>query len=92
MTFNIERSYPNPFNPYTVVTYTIPYNVKVQIYISDIMGRRVVTLVNGNQDRGRKNIKWDGRNSYGRFVSAGVYYCTLLTDQFIKTHKLVLLK
>ncbi len=92
MTFNIERSYPNPFNPYTVVTYTIPYNVKVQIYISDIVGRRVVTLVNGNQDRGRKNIKWDGRNSYGRSVSAGVYYCTLLTDQFIKTHKLVLLK
>ena len=92
MRFNIDRSYPNPFNPYTTVSYTIPYNVKVEMYISDIMGRRIVTLVNGKQDKGRKNVRWDGKNSNGRSVSAGVYYCTLSTDQFVKTHKLILLK
>tara|TARA_B100000519_G_scaffold77236_1_gene66626 strand:- start:318 stop:938 length:621 start_codon:yes stop_codon:yes gene_type:complete len=92
LSLNIARSYPNPFNPYTTIEYTIPYQVKVQMYISDIIGRKVVTLVSGIEYPGSKKIQWDGRNSSGLPVSAGVYYCTLSTENTVKTYKLILLK
>ena len=56
------------------------------------MGREVITLVNKIQNPGRKLVLWDGLNSLGQPVSAGMYIYTIQVGKFIQSKKMVLLK
>ena len=63
-----------------------------RMVIHDLMGREVKELVNQRLDAGYHSVRWDGTNSRGLNVSAGVYICSLRTGSFNKTMKLLLLK
>ena len=60
--FQLAQNYPNPFNPTTVIQYQMPNAVQVQLEIYNILGEKVVTLVNGQQDAGYYTVAWNGRN------------------------------
>ena len=66
--FEMYQNYPNPFNPSTIIAYDIPTNAKVKIVIYDVLGREVVTLMDGIQVAGRYNVTW---NASG--LATGVY-------------------
>ncbi|MBK8946903.1 MAG: T9SS type A sorting domain-containing protein [Ignavibacteriae bacterium] len=97
--FSLEQNYPNPFNPTTTIKYNIPSNVKnktlptgrqesnVKIYLYDILGKEIATLVNENQNPGNYKIEFRAEN-----LSSGIYYYTLITGNFIETKKMILLK
>tara|TARA_B100001250_G_scaffold59624_1_gene46453 strand:- start:2797 stop:2970 length:174 start_codon:yes stop_codon:yes gene_type:complete len=57
-----------------------------------MMGRKVKTLINGQQSAGIKTVKWNSTNEQGETVSAGVYLYKLKAESFIETKKMVLLK
>ena len=56
------------------------------------MGRKVKTLINGQQSAGIKTAKWNSTNEQGDTVSAGVYLYKLKAESFMETKKMVLLK
>ena len=64
----------------------------VNITIYDMMGRRVISLVNDHQTVGYKSIQWNGKNNLGEPVSAGVYLYVLHVGEFHQTNKMILLK
>ena len=68
-----DQNYPNPFNPITTLKYNLPEQSIVNIFIYDLLGREVRTLVNTAQDAGFKSVIWDATNNFGKPVSAGVY-------------------
>ena len=90
-------NYPNPFNPETWIPYQLsePAEVTVSIHASD--GKLVRTLELGQvpagtyQNRSRAAY-WDGRNAQGEPVASGVYFYTLLADDFKATRKMVIRK
>ena len=90
--FTLDQSYPNPFNPKTTIDYNLPENSLVTITIFDMLGREVNTLVQEFQTAGFKSVQWDGSNSMGRPVSAGVYLYQIQAGEFVQTRKMVLLK
>ena len=90
--FALHQNYPNPFNPVTQIDYDIPEEGLARMVIHDLMGREVKELVNQRLDAGYHSVRWDGTNSRGLNVSAGVYICSLRTGSFNKTMKLLLLK
>jgi hypothetical protein len=92
MELTLGRSYPNPFNPQTVIPYDIPANGRVRMAIYDPSGRLVRLLVDEAQEAGKHETSWNGRDDAGRTVSSGVYFCVLETGKERRTQKLVLLK
>ena len=88
-------NYPNPFNPYTIISFTIPYdltNSYVELKIYDINGELVNTLVNENLSAGNYLTKWHGDDSTSRKVSSGVYLYVLRAGERMVTKKMTLLK
>ncbi len=85
-------NYPNPFNPSTRITYSIPENEYISIIIYDLNGRKVKVLFNEIQSAGKHSIEWDGRNEKGESVSAGMYIYTLITLDHILKKKMIVLK
>ena len=56
------------------------------------MGRKVRTLINGDQTAGFKNIQWNAMNDKGQPAPAGMYIYTIQAGEFRQTKKMVLLK
>ena len=90
--YALHQNYPNPFNPVTRINYDLPEDAMVNIMVYDMMGRRVKTLINSKQTAGYWNVRWNGTNSHGESVSAGMYIYTIHAGEFNKTKKMVLLK
>jgi hypothetical protein len=90
------HNYPNPFNPVTHIHYDLPSTKQVKIELFNLLGQKVVTLVNEEQVKEKYKVEWDGKNELGVKVSAGVYFCrfeaTGKTGNFIQTRKMILLK
>jgi hypothetical protein len=70
-------AYPNPFNPSTVIAYSLPQDGSVSLVIYDVQGRKVITLVDGYRKTGFYNTTWNGSNSLGAAVSSGIYFARL---------------
>jgi len=88
----LKQNYPNPFNPQTKIKFDIPSNVKgqtsnVKLIIYDLLGREVTTLVNEELKPGTYEADWDGSN-----YSSGVYFYKIITEGFVETKKMVLMK
>ena len=90
--YYLNNAYPNPFNPQTNIEYSIPFRSEVDLFISDVLGRRILTLDSGIKESGLNRIIWNGKDNSGKPVSTGIYYCTLYTDNYVQSTKLVLLK
>ena len=90
--YSLYANYPNPFNPVTRIDYGLPEENHVTMIIYDIMGREIKTLVNNIQTAGYKSIIWDGTNTFGNSVSAGMYFYAIQAGDFRQVRKMVLLK
>ena len=86
------QNVPNPFNPRTTISFTVPEREVVSLVVFDTRGGVVRVLVADELDFGRHDVEWDGLNDAGLQVSSGVYYCRLRAGAFVGTRKMVLLK
>jgi len=75
--FSLHQNYPNPFNPETNIAYEILSSSRIAIYIYDIIGRKVRTLVNEQKTTGSYTVRWNGQNDSGLNVPSGVYFYKL---------------
>lgn len=87
--FTLNQNYPNPFNPSTSISYSLPTNQRVSLNIYDVLGKEVVTLIDGEQKAGNYNIEFNTTNLN---LSSGVYFYQLNTGSFNQTKKMLLLK
>jgi hypothetical protein len=92
MAYDLMQNYPNPFNPSTSIGFTLPEAGYVTVSVYDMTGRLVSTLVEGNLDEGIHMVDWDGMDSSGAMVSAGVYIYALESSDMMMTKKMILMK
>jgi predicted outer membrane repeat protein len=85
--FALYSNYPNPFNPTTTIRYDMKENGLVSLRIFDLLGREVVTLVNGQISAGTHTVVWDATG-----LPSGVYLCRMEAERFVETRKMMLLK
>ena len=88
----LHAAFPNPFNSTTQIRYNLPMDEYISINIYDLMGHKIKSLVNVNQDPGYRSISWDATNDLGHPVSAGMYIYTIQAGEFRQAKKMVLLK
>jgi len=85
--FAVEQNSPNPANPTTTISFTLPEAGNVTVEVFNVAGQKVDTLVNDFMDSGRHSLVWDGST-----VSTGVYFYTVTSGEFSRTMKMTLLK
>ncbi len=85
--YNLIQNFPNPFNPSTVIKYDIPKNTSVKIILYNSIGQQIRELVNKNHFPGYYSYIIDGT-----MLSSGVYFYQIITDDFIDSKKMILMK
>ena len=90
--YNLKQNFPNPFNPTTQIDYSLARKSKVSIAVFNILGQQVNTLVDGEVEAGPHTVYWNGDDSRGDAVASGIYFYKMVSDEFVKTHKMVLMR
>jgi len=97
--FEVEKAYPNPFNPSTTIKYGLPVDAHVTVTIYNAIGQVVKTLIDENQSAGMKSVEWNAISTTGQFVPSGVYFYSFQatgvensSQTFSTTGKMILLK
>jgi hypothetical protein len=85
--FELLQNYPNPFNPSTTIRYGLPHKSAVQLAVYNTLGQQVATLVQGEQEAGFHEVRFDGSR-----LSSGVYLYRLQAGDYVAIKKLILLK
>ena len=85
-------NYPNPFNPRTTVSYTVPSRGVVSVVVYDARGARVTTLFKGERAAGAYSVDWDGRTDDAAVAASGVYFARIEHASGTRSKKMVLLK
>jgi hypothetical protein len=85
--FALLGNYPNPFNPVTTISFSIPIASHVNLSVFDITGRHVATLYNGWKNAGNQHITFSGSK-----LSSGIYFYRIQANEFNAVGKMILLK
>jgi sugar lactone lactonase YvrE len=88
----VERIVPNPFNPRTRITFTLPSAGRATVTIVDVSGSFVATLVDRILPSGRHVVDWNGESSSGRNASSGVYFVHVQSRGGSAAKKIILLQ
>jgi|GEM_PF-6971720 len=89
--FALNPAYPNPFNPFTNLSFTLPEAVGYSLNIYNVAGQ----LVRSYESMGSVGLNvviWDGKDNAGNEVSSGVYFYKLNAAGFTATQKMVMMK
>ncbi|MFA5032218.1 MAG: T9SS type A sorting domain-containing protein [bacterium] len=81
----------NSFNS-LVFNYGVPRNVNVNLSIYNLLGQKVITLVDGNKDAGYYNVNWEGKDNLNSRVSRGIYFYKFEAGEFRTTKKLIFVR
>ncbi len=90
--YELSQNYPNPFNAYTVINYYVPVPGPVKLFVYDILGRTVSTIVDEVLSVGDHTAKWDGLDGRGNPAATGVYFYHLRARDHNSSRKMLLLK
>jgi hypothetical protein len=84
----LGQSYPNPFNPTTVITYEVPRSSEVSLKVYDLRGREIQTIVSSFQESGTYSVVFDAAD-----LPSGVYFYELqIGESLVETKKMLLVK
>jgi len=88
----LSQNSPNPFNPTTTISFTLPERARVTLSIYDVQGELLTTIVDEVLGEGHQERFWDGKDAGGNPVGSGVYFYRLTAGDKTLTKKMVLLK
>jgi hypothetical protein len=87
MEFQLYQNRPNPFNPTTTITYSLPSPGFVELAVFDVQGKTVDTLVSQTQEAGYHSTTFDAGA-----LPSGVYFYRLQSHDFSEIRKMILLR
>ncbi|MCA0389082.1 MAG: T9SS type A sorting domain-containing protein [Bacteroidetes bacterium] len=85
--FNLDQNFPNPFNPSTKISFSIPQSGMVNLAVYNSVGELVKVLVNEQMSQGKYNVDFDGAG-----LSSGIYFYRLVSEGTVLSKKMILLK
>jgi hypothetical protein len=85
--FALEQNYPNPFNPTTVVEFSLPRESRVTIDLFNILGQKVMTLLDETRSAGTYRVPINGSA-----MASGIYLYRMTAGGKSFMHKTTLVK
>jgi hypothetical protein len=92
MQAGLLKNYPNPFNDQTLISFSLSADSPVKLEIFDILGRRILVIVDDFFKAGEHSLLWDGKSGSGVDMASGLYYYRLQTNTLDLTKKMLKLR
>jgi hypothetical protein len=89
---SLNQNVPNPFKNMTQIRYEIANAGHVALDIYNLAGQKVITLIDAQQESGIHQITWNGKDTQGRTLPNGVYFCKISHGEIEYSKKMMLLK
>jgi len=89
---SLHQNHPNPFNPGTIISFTLPEPAAVNLSVYSLEGKLIKTLADRSFPAGYREIHWDGTDHRGNPVGSGVYLYRLKAGKEMLSRKMVVLK
>jgi len=90
--FSLNAAYPNPFNPMTKISFSLPEAQSVKLVVYGVDGRKVATLLDETRGAGLHEVVWTGRDEAGQSVATGVYFYSINAGPYSQVRKMTLMK
>ena len=90
--FTLHRNTPNPFNSSTVIGFILTRAMVVRLIVYDLLGREIAVLADERCSAGDHTVYWNGRDTRGDPVSAGVYVYRLEACGKAETRRMLLMR
>jgi hypothetical protein len=87
--FLLYQNYPNPFNPETTIRYEVAKPYQVIISVHNLLGQRVILLVDERKSVGSFSVNWDGSSDSGRHLASGIYIIRMQAGEFVSLKKMI---
>jgi len=85
--FVLYQNHPNPFNPVTLIPFSLPHECKVSLKIFNSLGEEIATLADGIFPAGYHTVRWDAET-----YANGIYFYRLTAGAFAETKRMTLVK
>ncbi len=85
-------NFPNPFNPQTAIMFQLSKQMPVELYVYNVKGQKIKTLLKEEKEAGMHSIVWNGNDDNNSSVASGVYFYRMITEEVIESKKMLLLK
>lgn len=85
--FHLFQNFPNPFNPETVISFSLESDGRAVVKIFDINGSEVTTLIDEQRSKGLHSIRLDASG-----LATGIYFYSLRAGESYSVRKMLLLK
>ena len=85
--FELFQNYPNPFYPVTLIRYALPKPTFIRLEVINLMGQRMLTLVNSKMPAGIHEARFSEKN-----LPAGYYFYSIHTDEFHEVKRMILIR
>ena len=92
LTFQMRANYPNPFNACTRIDFQLPKQLPVKLFVVNILGQYVCTLLDETRPAGEHSVLWRGIRETDQPVASGVYFCVIQTPEWKDVQKMLLLR
>jgi len=89
MDFVINQNYPNPFDSVTTISFSIPREDTVSLFIYNQLGEKVRTLFHEKIRDGYHSKMWDGKDDAGNILPSAIYHYTIRVGSFVDSKKMV---
>ena len=83
----LHQNFPNPFNPSTTISFTLPQPQQVTLSVFNSVGQQVATLIDGVRTSGFHSLSFDASS-----LSSGIYFYRLQTPNAVETRQMILIK
>lgn len=88
----LQQNYPNPFNQATEIAFTLPRSSRAKLEVFNVVGQRIVLLIDEELSSGRHEASWDGLDVTGKGVASGIYFYRLEVGEVVAVRKMILMK
>jgi hypothetical protein len=85
--YSLAQNFPNPFNPKTVIRCQLPVARRVNLVVYDLLGREVATLLDGEMEAGKYDVRFDGET-----LASGMYVYRLTAGEFVQSKTMLLIR
>jgi len=83
----LSQNFPNPFNPSTIINFSLPKAGKVKLIVYNTLGQQVAELLNSEMEIGNHSVEFNTKN-----LSSGVYIYKIISGNFVAAKKMILAK
>jgi len=85
--YALHQNYPNPFNAKTIINYELPITNEVELAVYDMLGKKIITLVNEVKNAGFHQVAWDASQ-----YASGIFYYQLKAGEFQTIKRMIYIK